>query len=194
MAKSFAHARFAIGALALLSVVAVAAPVRRSSSRPRSIRRQARSRKSSFSTRSAKRGSIRGASRIPDAEVRARSIQPGRPRLARTFIRSRCSGSAPSPSSACSLLLVVFYLIRGMVRIEKGRSGQHDRALQCVRALRALDDGDLLHRAGDQRPQHHLRQVAAAAADRAGGLHRIGRSGANTPTIISASRSPSASC
>ena len=49
----------------------------------------------------------------------------------------------------------------------------HDRALQRVRALRALDDRDLLHHPGDLRPQHHVRQAAAAAADRARGVHRL---------------------
>ena len=51
--------------------------------------------------------------------------------------------------------------------------GPHDRALQRVRALRALDDGDLLHHPGYHRAQHHLRQGAAAAADRAAGVLRL---------------------
>ena len=35
----------------------------------------------------------------------------------------------------------------------------HHRALQRLRALRALDDGDLLHHPGAVRTQHHLRQA-----------------------------------
>ena len=46
-------------------------------------------------------------------------------------------------------------------------------ALLRLRAPRALDDGDLLHRSRHLRPQHHLRQAVAAAADRAGGLHHV---------------------
>ena len=49
----------------------------------------------------------------------------------------------------------------------------HAGALQCVRALRALDDGELLHRARPVGPQHHLRQGAADAAHRAGGVREL---------------------
>ena len=51
-------------------------------------------------------------------------------------------------------VLVFFYLSRGMVRIEA--VGLHYRALQLVRAVRALDDGGLLRRPCALRAQHHL--------------------------------------
>ena len=51
--------------------------------------------------------------------------------------------------------------------------GPAHRALQRVRALRALDDGDLLHHPGDLRAEHHLRQAAADAADRRGCLRGL---------------------
>jgi formate dehydrogenase iron-sulfur subunit len=42
----------------------------------------------------------------------------------RTSISRRCTGSAASRSSACFLLLIVFYAVRGTVKIEAGRSGR----------------------------------------------------------------------
>ena len=45
-------------------------------------------------------------------------------------------------------------------------------ALLGVRAAGALDDGDVLHRAGAVGPQHHVRPVVAAAADRGAGVRR----------------------
>ena len=91
-------------------------------------------------------------------------------------------------------LLVIFYLSRGMVKIEGGRSGRKIVRFNAVRALRPLADRDLLHHPGDLRPQHHLRQAAAAAAARARGLHHLVGAGEVRAQLSSASPSPSASC
>ena len=63
-------------------------------------------------------------------------------------------------------VLVIFYLTprHGSARERTVRA--HHRALHGVRALRALDDRDLLHRSGDLRIEHHLRPSVATAADR----------------------------
>ena len=44
--------------------------------------------------------------------------------------------------------LVIFYLTRGMVKIEGGRSGRTIVRFNAFERARALDDGDLLHRSG----------------------------------------------
>ena len=49
-------------------------------------------------------------------------------------------------------LIVIFYLSRGMIKIEGGRSGRTIVRFNGFRALRALDDGDLLHHPGALRP------------------------------------------
>ena len=91
----------------------------------------------------------------------------------REFHQKTLPGSPPSPSSACLAALVIFYLTRGMVKIEKGTFGPHGGALQRPGAFRALDDGNLLHHSCALWPQHHLRQVAAGADIRAGRLRRL---------------------
>ena len=74
-------------------------------------------------------GAAEGAAENPGPQLAARhahaacwSSRTGATGASST--RSRCAGSAPSPSSACWALLVLFYLIRGMVKIESGRSGR----------------------------------------------------------------------
>src|ERR1041385_7827868 len=47
------------------------------------------------------------------------------------------------------------------------------RALYGIRALRALDDGDLLHRPRAFRIEHHLRPFPAPAIDRSRGVFRV---------------------
>ena len=42
-------------------------------------------------------------------------------------------------------LLVIFYLWRGMVMNRKWTVRPHHRSLQCLRTVRALDDGNLFH-------------------------------------------------
>ena len=81
-------------------------------------------------------------------------------------------------------LLVIFYLSRGMVRIESRAVGPHDRALQCIRAVRALDDGGLFRHPRALGPQHHLRPAAAPPVDATGILHGFLRSGRNTRTTF----------
>ena len=59
-------------------------------------------------------------------------------------------------------VLVIFYLWRGMVRIESGRSGRKIVRFNALRTLRALADGDLLRHSRHHRPQHHLRPAACS--------------------------------
>ena len=64
-------------------------------------------------------------------------------------------------------VLVIFYLWRGMVRIESGRSGRTIVRFNALRAVRALDDGNLFHHSRALGAQHNLRQASAVAAHRA---------------------------
>ena len=79
-------------------------------------------------------------------------------------------------------LLILFYLIRGMVRIENGRSGRtlvrfnaFERFVHWMTAASFV----VLALSG---AQHHLRQGAAHPADRAPWPSPSGRSGPSTPT------------
>ena len=176
MATLFTRIRFVAGALALAVMLAAGAPA---AARSRSIRPRARSRRSSCSS---ELNRITGRCTLPDQKACTHRAA-GRPRLAPLPPGDAAAGSARIAILGMLALLVVFYLIRGMVRIEAGRSGRVDRALQRLRAPRALDDGDLLHHPRALRPQHHLRQAAAAAADRAGGVHRLVAMGEIRPQL-----------
>ena len=82
------------------------------------------------------------------------------------------------------LALAAFYFSRGRIALEPERGiGPQDPALQRLRALHALDDGDLLHRAGDLGAQLHLRQAPADAADRAGRLRGLVAMGEIRPQL-----------
>ncbi len=121
--------------------------------------------------------------RIPDQRSGVLDAA-GRAASGANSVTSRCAGSAASPFVGMLAVLVIFYLTRGMVRLEGGRSGRTIVRFNAYRALRALDDGDLLHHSGDLRPQHHLRPAAAAAARSASKHSPNGRNGRNTPTTI----------
>jgi hypothetical protein len=69
-------------------------------------------------------------------------------------------------------VLVIFYLSRGMVRIESGRSGRTIVRFNGSRTVRA-SDGDLVRHSHIVRAQHHLRQTVASAADAPRSLHRL---------------------
>ena len=70
-------------------------------------------------------------------------------------------------------LLVIFYLVRGMVKIESGRSGRtivrFNAFERFVHWMTATCFIILAH----HRAQHHVRPAAAAAADRPGGVHHL---------------------
>ena len=88
-----------------------------------------------------------GRGTIPDTK----SVQPraaGRPRLAPVPRGDAALDRRHRHPRHAGRCWSSFYLIRGMVKLESGRSGRTHRALQRVRALRALDDGDLLHHPG----------------------------------------------
>ena len=62
-------------------------------------------------------------------------------------------------------LLIMFYLIRGMIRIRIRPLGREDCTLQCLRAFCALDDRDLFHHPRSYRAQRYVRQIRTASAD-----------------------------
>ena len=166
------------GALALAFIVAIAAPA--SAQQPNSVNPTAECGEGAAAAQQLK--TIQGRGTIPGREVlHARAA--GRPRLAavpRGDAALDRRHRHPRHAGAARRLLSVAR--HGEDRERPLRP--HDRALQRVRALRALDDGDLLHHPGDLRPQHHVRPAAAAAADRARRRSRPGRNGRNTPTTI----------
>ena len=172
MARLLAQARFIIGALALALLLAVAAPAAaQQRTDARSIRPQAAVKEQQLLNALQRGGTISGRVSIPDQKS-GTLIQPAG-RDWRQFHEVTLRWIGAIAILGMLIVLVVFYLIRGMVKLESGRSGRAHRALQRVRALRPLDDRDLLHHPGDLRPQHHLRQAAADAADRRAGLRRL---------------------
>ena len=106
---------------------------------------------------------ITGRISIPDSRA-AVLIQPGG-REWRAFHEIALRWIAAIAILGMLVILVAFYLTRGMVRLESGRSGRTIVRFNALRALRALDDGNLLHHSRPVRPQHHLRQEIADAAD-----------------------------
>jgi formate dehydrogenase subunit gamma len=118
MAKIIARARIVVGALALLARL----PSRRRpqlSSRPRSIRPRARCRKSSCCSSCS---SVQGRISIPDARAGV-LIQPAGQSW-RQFHQVTLPWIGAIAILGVLIVLVLFYLMRGMVKIENGRSGR----------------------------------------------------------------------
>ena len=126
MARLLAHARFIIGALALMFVVALAGAGIGAAADRRSIRPQARSTNRSCSTRCRRRpsggSSISGRVSIPDAKS-GTLIQPAG-RDWREFHEVTLRWIGAIAILGMLAMLVLFYLVRGMVKIEAGRSGR----------------------------------------------------------------------
>ena len=120
MAKWLAHARFIIGALALMFIVAVAAPATRRSSR-RSVNPTASSVKEDQLFSEMNRISA-AAARIPDQK--SCTIEQPAGRDWREFHQVTLPWIGAIAILGMLALLVVFYLMRGMVKIENGRSGR----------------------------------------------------------------------
>ena len=123
MARLLAQARFIIGALALMFVVAVAAPA--SAQQP--IAGQS-DRKLGQGTAAAQRAaaaaaSISGRVSIPDQKS-GTLIQPAG-RDWRQFHEVTLRWIGAIAILGMLAVLVLFYLMRGMVKIESGRSGPH---------------------------------------------------------------------
>ena len=152
MAGWLAHARFIVGALALAFVVAVATPAgaaaqSRQFGQPDRKRGQRRAAPAGSST------SISGRCTHARSEgLHARAA--GRPRLARVPPAHAADDRRDrDPRHAGAAGAVLSVPRHGQDRERPLRA--HHRTLQCVRALRALDDRDLLH---------HPRAVAASTS------------------------------
>ena len=118
MAKWLAHARFIIGALALLFVVAVAAPAQ--AQQPSQVNPTADAVKEEQLLQQMKIISGRGS--IPDAK--SYNIEQPAGRDWRGFHQVTLPWIGAIVILGMLAVLVVFYLMRGMVKIENGRSGR----------------------------------------------------------------------
>ncbi len=170
MATLLTRMRFAAGALALAFIVACAAPVGAQQRNPtaRSIRPRARSTEEQL-LRELDR--ITGRCTLPDQK--ACTIEQPAGRDWRHFHQVTLPWIGAIAILGMLALLVVFYLIRGMVRIESGRSGRtivrfnaFERFVHWMTATCFI----ILALVG---PQHHVRQAAAAALDEPGDLHGV---------------------
>jgi formate dehydrogenase subunit gamma len=118
MMTLFARIRFVVGALALLFIVTVASPV--SAQQPTSVNPTASSVKEDQLLRELNR--VQGRGSIPDTKSFVLEQPAGRDWRQFHEVTLRWIGAISVLGMLA--LLVVFYLIRGMVRIEGGRSGR----------------------------------------------------------------------
>ena len=119
MARLLAHARFIVGALALLFVVAVAAPAS-AQQQPTSVNPTASSVKEDQLLQRLRQ--VDGRVSIPD-EKSGTLIQPAGQSW-RQFHQVTLYWIGAIAILGMLIMLVLFYLIRGMVKIEGGRSGR----------------------------------------------------------------------
>jgi formate dehydrogenase subunit gamma len=119
MAKLIAQARFIIGALALLFVVTVAAPVS-AQQQPTSVNPTAAAVKEEQLLQQLRR--IEGRITIPDS--RASTLEQPAGRDWREFHQVTLRWIGAIAILGMLAVLVVFYLVRGMVKIQAGRSGR----------------------------------------------------------------------
>ena len=188
-----AHARFIVGALALMFVVAAAAPA---SAQQSATRRLGQSDRERGEGRAAAQGSCgRISGRVHAFPTRSPARSSSRPAATGAqFHQVTLRWIGAIAILGMLALLVLFYLMRGMVRIESGRSGRtivrfnaferfvHWMTATCFIVL-ALSGLNITFGKALLLPLHRARR-----------LRRPGRSGRNTRTTTSASRSPSASC
>ena len=118
MTKWLAHARTIIGALALVFIVAVAAPAQ--AQQPASVNPTASSVKEDQLFKEMNR--ISGRCTLPDQK--ACTIEQPAGRDWREFHQKTLPWVGAIAILAMLALLVIFYLMRGMVKIENGRSGR----------------------------------------------------------------------
>jgi formate dehydrogenase subunit gamma len=117
MTKWLAHARTIIGAMALVFIVAVAAPAQ--AQQPASVNPTASSVKEDQLFKEMNR--ISGRCTLPDQK--ACTIEQPAGRDWREFHQKTLPWIGAIAILAMLALLVIFYLMRGMVKIENGRSG-----------------------------------------------------------------------
>ncbi|MEW6454424.1 MAG: formate dehydrogenase subunit gamma [Pseudomonadota bacterium] len=121
MAKWLAHARFIIGALTLMLAIAIAAPAGAQQRNPdNSVNPTASSVREDQLLQELQR--VQGRISIPDQRA-ATLIQPAG-RSWREFHQNTLPWIGAIAILGMLAVLVVFYLIRGMVKIEAGRSGR----------------------------------------------------------------------
>ena len=121
MAKLLAHARFIIGALALALVVAVASPVGAQQRNPdNSVNPTASAVKEDQLLQQLNR--ISGRCTLPDQK--ACTLEQPAGREWREFHQKTLPIIGGIAIAGMLIVLVLFYLIRGMVKIENGRSGR----------------------------------------------------------------------
>jgi formate dehydrogenase subunit gamma len=118
MARFFTRARLVLGALALLGLVAAAAPA--AAQQPTSVNPTADAVKEQQLLREL--GQIRGRGSIPD--TKSYTIEHPQGREWRHFHEVTLRWIGAIAILGMLVLLVVFYLARGMVRLESGRSGR----------------------------------------------------------------------
>jgi formate dehydrogenase subunit gamma len=118
MARFFTRARLVLGALALLGLVAAAAPA--AAQQPTSVNPTADSVKEDQLLRQL--GQIQGRGSIPD--TKSYTIEHPKGREWRHFHEVTLRWLGAIAILGMLVLLVVFYLARGMVRLESGRSGR----------------------------------------------------------------------
>jgi formate dehydrogenase subunit gamma len=118
MAPLFARVRLVFGALALLAVIFAAAPA--SAQQPTSVNPTASSVKEDQLLRQL--GQIQGRGTIPD--TKSYTIEHPAGRDWRHFHEVTLHWIGAVAILGMVVLLVVFYLVRGMVRLESGRSGR----------------------------------------------------------------------
>ena len=118
MAKFFAHMRLIAGALALFFVVAVAAPV--SAQQPSSVNPTADAVKEQQLLKELNK--IQGRGSIPDVKSYTLEHPAGRDWQHFHNVTLRWIGGIAILGILA--VLVIFYLWRGMVRLESGRSGR----------------------------------------------------------------------
>ncbi len=167
MAKVFAQFRFIVGALSLALLVIMAIAGRRAATQSGWVRQSDRKRRQASSSllQAAAAGWSRSG-RVDHSDQKSATLMQPAGRDWRQFHEVTLRWIGAISILGMLAILIVFYLTRGQVKLESGRSGRSIVRFNWLRALRPLDDGDVLHHPRAVGAEHHLRQVVAAAADR----------------------------
>ena len=161
MAGVLAQARFIIGALALIVVVAMAAPAsaQQQPQTPRELNPTASSVQEDQLLRQMR--IIDGRVSIPDAK--SGNLEQPAGRDWREFHQKTLPWIAAIAILGMLAVLVVFYLTRGMVKIERGRSGRTVVRFNALERFVHWMTATCFIILALSRPQHHVRQAAAGA-------------------------------
>ncbi len=167
MARLSSQVRFIAGALALAFMVAMASPV--SAQQPSSVNPTASAVQEQQLLKEL--GKIQGRVSIPDTKSDLLEHPAGRDWRHFHTVTLKWIGAI----AILGTLAAAGHLLSGArCGADRERALRNQgRALHGFRALRALDDGGLLHNSGLERPQHHVRPGVAAAADRPRRLHHL---------------------